>query len=219
MRRAAVCLLAVAFAWPGNDGLADESAPRAEKPAGESVKVLAVDGETRHPCPDIAAPSSAGRRGCVLNATSGGVTFAVLTAVGEFRFGRCEMYFTTRVDGSGKTLTEDVGVLGESPCPDVKPCFPGHFRDRRDRPPWSGRIWARAGGAFEHVVDACFDTCLGRFEGRLRIELQNRGGIWRARTDVGAVGTSGWRVADGAWDLGSNYPSDPSRSEIDIQAR
>jgi len=97
-----------------------------------------------------------------------------------------------RVDGSGRTYLEGVTPAGESPCNDMDAC------DHEDIKPWRGRIEAEPDGSLTHVVNACFDTCMGQFVGKLRLSLKRVGGRWVQVADRALVGGSGYQL-DGSW--------------------
>ncbi len=196
---AVVALAILATPATGADGTA--------RSGQTTVRAMDVTGDTPKPCPAIEVRGTDVHGGCVIHAVNGNIELSVVTAVGRMPFARCESYQTIHIDSYGRTLTEEIGVLGESPCPDVKPCFPGHSRERRERPPWKGQLILRPGGAVEHQVRACFDTCMGRFAGRLVTRVDDTAGLWRARATRGSVGLSGWEIA-GGWEWKRDLSSD-----------
>jgi hypothetical protein len=107
-------------------------------------------------------------------------------------FAECDFRLDLHVDADGRGWIPTMGIDGRNPCFDAPPCF---STDERALP-WRASI-DRRGGATELRVDACLDTCIGRFEGRLDLDLVRHGDAWRARADQAMVGTSGWRF-DGA---------------------
>jgi hypothetical protein len=163
------------------------------------VRVLDTSGDRPKPCPDIVMHTrSDPEGGCVIHAVEGDVSLSVSTALGAFLFGKCSSYYTLHIDGRGRTVTESFGVLGDQPCPDVSSCFKGDRRPGDFKYPWKGRIKIGSDGAIRHESDACLDTCLGRFEGRTVVSLEERGGRWRAIASESTVGLSGWQI-DGQW--------------------
>jgi hypothetical protein len=166
--------------------------------ASATVEVTEPGAEGRVACPAIHGD---GRGGCELRATGRDVELGLMAVVGPVFFGSCYFDFTLSVDGSGRTLISDVFVYGTSPCTDGQGCVAGPVATGdRAALPWPGRLRERADGRLVNVVDACFDTCLGRFRGRLELELRHARGGWRAVASRALVGTSGWRV-DGSWEL------------------
>jgi hypothetical protein len=152
------------------------------------------------------------RGGCVLDAVGYVVDIAVLTAVGDVPFGRCTVEYDVHVDGAGRTVLDRIAFPGGGACGDAEPCWTGRKDGEVRWLPWRGRIVRTGDGELEHRVDACFDTCMGRFEGPLALELDLPSGATaaagssRSRTmsveaPARVVGESGWRL-DGAWTIG-----------------
>lgn len=158
--------------------------------------------------------------GCLIDAFAGEVDMKVVTSLGQFDFGTCGASYTVRIGGRGRTLTEEVLVLGPSPCPDVEPCFPGDSNDDLDPYRWEGRIRA-IGDRLEHRVEACLDTCMGRFEGELVTPLRERGGRWYAMAEEGAVGMSGWALGGARWEWepGDENDDDDGGTGLSISPR
>lgn len=169
--------------------------------AQRSVHVSAASDQAG--CPAISrGRGGAARGGCVLKMGSQGIDVSVLTAVGEMPFASCLFFYTVHVDAGGRTLVSGVEMFGDSPCSDAVPCFPrSFFTDgiQDTAPAWDGRLTPDGQGGFLHRVDACLDTCMGRFEGEvvLRLERDARG-RWRSLAGEATVGRSGWTF-DGAW--------------------
>lgn len=149
------------------------------------------------PCPPLRGVGTAKPRGgCTIRANSSDIDVFVLTAMREFLFGNCYFSFTMHVDSTGRLALERAGLGGDSPCNDAPACF---VSDAGSPYPWRGWIHRDGDGKLVATLDACFDTCLGRFEGRTDLELRNRPDGWIARASDATVGTSGWKL-DG--DLG-----------------
>lgn len=177
-------------------------------PAAAKVTVWDTSGPRPAPCPaiDVSDPKQP-RGGCVVETVAtGDVEIVIRTVVGDMLFGDCSYDLDMRVDGSGRTYLQEVAVGGPSPCNDMNSC------DRRNPKPWRGQIEAGPGGRLTHVLDACFDTCMGQFAGELRLDLKRVGGRWVQTADRAVTGDSGYQL-DGRWRLA---PSDldirPSRS-------
>lgn len=81
----------------------------------------------------------------------------------------------------------------------MEPCFKGAGTSKQYAYRWKGRIRA-VDGRLEHVVDACLDTCAGRFQGKLVTRLTRTAKGWRSSSDTGSIGDSGWELRDVRWD-------------------
>jgi hypothetical protein len=125
-------------------------------------------------------------------------------------FGNCIFTFDLSLAADGRLWLDDVRVGGTSPCNDTWACSPTdapgwaddvHFRPQRaSRYPWEGRLEMRGEHGARGYVRACLDTCLGRFEGRMEIEVLRKGGSWVMRARPTGVGASGLAIA-GEWSL------------------
>lgn len=206
----AAAALAVWSVQPRADsagGLA--AAPASASPASPAPQHrLTVPGRAARPASTFGGPGGArcgrvrtdpeigvARGGCVMRARRGSVALIVNTLGGRLPFARCEMRYTLHVDGSGRTVLAGVSFLGVSPCNDATNCFSServHFP--------RGRILRGPDGELRHVVDACFDTCIGRFAGRMESTLVRDGRAWRELADHALAATSGWEL-DGDWRL------------------
>jgi hypothetical protein len=168
--------------------------------ARDGVKAFDARGGEKQPCPTLEIGGFAGTSGgCEAFATSGRAEIVVLTMFGPLDFATCDIQFSLYVGPDGRTVIRDLVAFGvelNSPCGDILPCR----RDVVEKLPWPGRI-ITAGHRYRNVADACFDTCLGRFEGRLMFDLlPSRAGGWRLRAAQAVAGASGFRI-DGAWAL------------------
>lgn len=155
----------------------------------------------------VASDSSAGRRagcfdvfddgadasgGCELRVAGARLAVDVTTVFGSFTLAdRCWISYRVLSDGQGRTQTVDVSIQGPSgtACGDIEPCLSDSSRPL----PWHGRIVAGSGAPerYLHLVDACYRTCVGDFEGRSSAELRRAGAGWRVVSDRAAVGASG----------------------------
>ena len=164
--------------------------------AAAKVTVLDTSGARPKPCPAIDAGDPAKPSGgCAIETAGvGDVEIVIRTVVGDMLFGDCSYDLDMRVDGTGRTYIPSPTVGGPSPCNDMNSCY------HEDQRPWSGQIEAGAGGRLTHVVDACFDTCMGQFRGKLRLGLERVDGRWTQTADRALTGDSGYQL-DGRWKL------------------
>ncbi|MEX1141483.1 MAG: hypothetical protein WD993_08590 [Thermoleophilaceae bacterium] len=186
-------------AWPSPAAPAGGASGAAPHPGRDARAVIVTDagsGRAR-PCGEVGRPDDRGTvtGGCVLKASGGSVELTVNGLLGRIPFARCEMSYTMHVDGRGRTVLTDVGFTGFSPCNDAIRCF-----DDDRVHVFRGRIARDADGRLRHVIDACFDTCMGRFEGRMETTLTRDDRRWRERADRTLAGSSGWEL-DGDWVL------------------
>jgi len=158
----------------------------------EQGKPLAVANGDNAPCPDLSDanyPTISG--GCRLRVTGKVAPLTMLTPFGDFRFDRCSIAYTIRVDSSGRTWTEDFDVVGEveSACGDVSACYDPKVNGGV---PWRGRIHRERDDSYVHQMDACVRTCVGNFVGALNMQLEDGDDGWRA-TPIDGGGNSGFR--------------------------
>lgn len=201
--RWALAVLVVAVAalggWPSSSmpagGFADAGPGPSQ--AGHPVFVTESGAAGARRCGKVGRPDDRGAvtGGCVLEASGGSVELTVNGPLGRIPFARCEMSYAMHVDGRGRTVLTDVGFAGFSPCNDAIRCF-----DDDRVHVFRGRIVQGADGRLRHLVDTCFDTCMGRFSGRMETTLTRDGRRWRERADRALAGSSGWEI-DGDWVL------------------
>lgn len=166
--------------------------PPESRAADGAVTVTRRSGGKAVPCPPLrGAGTTKPRGGCTIRATSSDTDVFVLTAMREFLFGNCYFSFTMHVDATGGLAIERAGLGGDSPCNDAPACFAS---DPGSPYPWRGQIQRDRDGQLVATLDTCFDTCLGRFEGRTKLELRDGADGWIARASDAAVGTSGWKL-------------------------
>lgn len=160
------------------------------------ITVLDTTGDKPVPCPSIDASDPAKLRGgCVVQTGGGLMRLTVRSLVGDMEFVACEFGHRMRVDASGRTYMDQLNSLGKNPCNDVRACMVGNPR------PWEGQLVADEQGRIEHVMDICFDSCMGQFQGEARLELSRDDyGDWRQRARGALMGSSGLQL-DGAWHL------------------
>jgi hypothetical protein len=167
------------------------------------------DPATGKPCTPVARQSVIeATGGCVFTASAKNAGMTIVSGLGRFVFARCDVELSLRVDGRGRALIEGFGSFGRSPCYDIEACFVGPSTARGYTPLWKGRVRG-AGNRLTLSLAACLDTCIGRFEGPLEIDVSRRGRGLRATTGVGAIGASGWGISDGVWNLRPDE-ADPS---------
>lgn len=197
-------LLALAAAAPGPPMTA---ATADSDPAPASITTATVTGGDRRDCPELTVRRVEVLGGCALEVSAADTTFEVVTMFGDHSLGECPMLLRLQIGPEGSIGIADLTLLASSgrsagPCADIDACrrrLPdGRWTD--DKLAWRGRLTSSE-GRFTATVDACFDTCLGRFEGRATLRLSpTRQGGWRLRASRTTVGTSGLELS-GSWDL------------------
>jgi len=181
--------------------------------AEDGVTVSTPAGHSRCPAVEISGRRVTG--GCRVEAREAPGRFAALTLLGDHGLAECLVSFELRIGGSGELAATEVyssdlrdpralssGV--SEACGDVLACRrsvgPTGYPTPEDILPWSGRLIAFDGGLVAEL-DACFDTCMGRFEGPLSLDVTGsaeRG--WRIGARRAAAGESGFEVS-GGWRL------------------
>jgi hypothetical protein len=165
-------------------------------PAPDAVTVWDTSGPKAEPCPpiDFSDPRDP-KGGCPTDMFSGDIDIVIRSLVGDMLFGRCSYEHDMIVDGGGHTFLENIAPGGPNPCNDMGAC------DHEDVRPWEGRIQTASGGRMTHVIQACFDTCMGQFVGELRLRMERVDGSWRQTADRALIGDSGYQI-DGSWRMG-----------------
>lgn len=169
--------------------------------AADGVRVWDSAARPPRPCPEVQMITGLPGGSCVVRAVAS-MDLKVATAIAQFPFATCSIEYNVRIDRTGRTLVSELEFDGKSPCPDIRPCFPDpvYVLSESLGPPWKGRIVKTGEGRYEHRVDACVDSCLGRFEGKLVLRLERQGVGWRALTQRGGpVGLSGLSLGTGSW--------------------
>jgi hypothetical protein len=163
---------------------------------GGAVTVWDTSGGAPKRCTaiDTSDPQGDFEGGCVVDMHGQGIDTTVRTVVGDMRFGSCTYEHNLRIDGSGRTLVEGMQPGGPRPCNDMGACY------HEEVEPWEGQIEVDRDGRLIHVVAACFDTCMGQFEGEMTFHLRRSGGVWRQRASEEQAGSSGY-VLDGSWEM------------------
>jgi hypothetical protein len=171
------------------------SAQGADAAPGGGVRVSDGAGARQAPCPAIdASDPLAPQGGCKVDMASRDVAIVIRTVVGDMHFGTCSYEHDMLVDGAGRTYLVGITSGGPNPCNDMGVC------DHENAKPWRGRIESGPDGRLAHVVDACFDTCMGQFVGEMRLGLERVDGRWVQTADRALAGDSGYQI-DGGWDV------------------
>jgi hypothetical protein len=205
---AAALLVGALAVGPG--GPTASSGQATDRDAAGKVVAARAGGGMSKPCGrlDVATEPYV-RGGCRLRFSSLEIDVWSRTAFGRIPFSYdCSFTFDLRVASDGSTTMDRLlfgGALGG--CGDIRPCEPDALTpsrdDRRglgqaDHSPWRGRLVALGDGRFANRAKACFDTCAGRFDGKLEIVLQRRGGRWIGLATRAPVGATGMEL-DGRW--------------------
>jgi len=188
--------------------------------APATVEPVTVGGAAKS-CPEVRVRSITAQGGCVLEA-EGTFQFTVLHAFGDRLYASCDLNLLLQIDGQGKFIVTSVGsARGVEPagdtCGDIYMCGNGDGESAL----WRGRVVSTRGGMRARVVNACFDTCLGRFAGPVSAPLSSLSGEKiRLKLRLAALGTSGLALS-GHWDLkrGGRDPSIAIRVGNRIQER
>lgn len=173
--------------------------------SGSSAAGFGVDrGAGVRRCRDVWVRGLEAGGGCDLVVSEAPATLTALTLFGDRRLGRCRMTFRMFVGGSGALAITEVGVLpapgaAGAICGDVLPCRRDLEEiDEIEKLPWRGEVAVGAAGQAQAAIDLCFDTCLGRFEGRTVFELEQTAKGLRIVAKRAALGTSGLELS-GRW--------------------
>jgi hypothetical protein len=167
--------------------------------------VVSVRDSDGAPCPDIAVRRLEVRGGCKVKVVARATQFTAFTLLGENALAQCIMTFTMAFDSSGALAVDAMeiiaadSVLGGA-CGDIMQCRRNFtaFESWAYQVPWRGRLLKPSGGGAIAEIDACFDSCLGRLEGKLRLTLANSRRGLRLRAARSPVGVSGLEL-DGRW--------------------
>lgn len=172
---------------------------KAADPQTTGVAAAKPRNEYLTPCSAIKVAGADSRGGCVVKVFAPRVRFTVLTPVGTIPFATCGVSLTLRFGGSGQIAIDDVGITSfEGPCADAVACVAPVGEDEDPRRPWTGEIRGDGNGSMEVNVDACLNTCIGRFQGPLALNLVRAERSWRLRASEAPIGESGF-VVDGEW--------------------
>jgi hypothetical protein len=144
-----------------------------------------------------AAASTAARAG------AGRLELTVVSIFGDQEIGRCPVRLRVRRGPSGSAVLSDVRILDAVgtnllACGDVVACREGGIGAPKGTPPLPWRGESVGQGQLE--LSICLDTCLGRFEGPVRLRQADTGdGRWRAWGRKRAVGVSGLELSGALW--------------------
>lgn len=157
-------------------------------------------------CGEVGAGTPAtANAGCEIDAVVERFDFRLLNVFGDTEFATCSLNLELRVDRAGRLWVLYAGISTvHGPCSDIRACY----RPKRDdeywraapTKPWTGSARDTGNGSLRVDLDACFDTCAGRFEGRVELDVFRHGRGWHMRADEEAVGLSGLEL-DGEWQL------------------
>jgi hypothetical protein len=163
-------------------------------PPGGAVEVTDSDGAACGSTSDARYPKIAG--GCVARVSSRLAGVEMLTPFGGFKFGDCSVNYRVRVDGEGRTWTDEWEVEGgmQSGCSDINPCVKERTATFYDRLPWKGRIRPDGKGGFRHHMDMCLRTCVGMFVGEYVVRLEHGEDGWKVAPEDGDA--TGFRFTD-----------------------
>jgi hypothetical protein len=170
--------------------------PRLPGSTGPAVRVREVVDGRRIDCPPVDTsilPTVTG--GCSVEFTGRRLTLWAGTVAGAFPFTDCSAKYTAQIARDGEMWIDDFSIRGDRGCSDALPCSVQPGDPSAPVMPWAGRIYARPDGDFGAKLQICFATCVGQFEGRLELDVPQRGRRWRGRSDAS---TSGLDV-QGAW--------------------
>jgi hypothetical protein len=173
-------------------------------PALFGVAALALSMTAPTATPDAQVDPAGGAREVYMDALPGGAKLRLLTMFGDAPFATCDLSFRMRVTPSGDVTIDRIGVRNipnrDSPCNDIRACW-----ERRDvdlgrvspTVPWKGTLRDPDGKPSAHL-ELCFDTCAGRFEGRVSFDVRRDRRGWRMQTTDDALGTTGLELS-GEW--------------------
>lgn len=156
-----------------------------------------LDGDGK-PCPAIdLSDADRPRGGCLMPVEGDLIAVSVRMMVGDMDFAKCSYAHRLRVDAAGRTSIERLTSIGPDMCNDVTICKQGRISK-----PWAGRMRQTGEDSFVNVVDACFDTCMGQFVGRLEMRFtRTASGGWRAVPSKDLVGATGLELDGGDWTI------------------
>lgn len=155
-------------------------------------------------CPDLttsAYPLIQG--GCIVLAAPTRIDLTVQTMFGPLRFARCSMAFNLHIGADGRVWQQGMSIDGSGACGDILPCrekAPAEKIHLAAKLPWKGQIRRASDGRLQGNLELCFDTCLGRFEGKTAFDLLKERGDWTLRAAESVAGSSGFEL-EGKWEL------------------
>lgn len=193
--------LLLVLAVAGMGAVPSGAAERAE------VTVAAVQAGERVPCGEVQIRGLSLEGGCELWTSEAEVELQTLNLFGDHDFATCSLAFRMHVGGNGELGVADVSINASpgpagAACGDILACrrsFEGE-ESWEEKLPWRGRIVADGDGALTAEIDACFDTCAGRFEGVTRLTVVDGPRGLRLGTRRAALGLSGLEIG-GRWGL------------------
>jgi hypothetical protein len=208
MRRLA--LLATAAIVLGITGVGLER-PADVAEADGGVRVLDTGGSQPAPCGPVDVRGGRFvRGGCRTRASDLSMALSIRTAFGETSFGNCVTLFDVTFTADGRMWLDNLRIGGDQPCSDVWPCSPPQVIALRKTPlhapplalvpPWRGELLAARGSRFEGHFRFCVDTCAGRYQGDIHVDLVREDDDWVMRARSAGVGATGLEV-NADWDM------------------
>lgn len=177
----------------------DGSAPA----GGGGLTARDLTGDNPVPCPELLTddPRTVGG-GCIVLVPFADVDFTVRTMFGPMKFDSCRVGFNLHIGPTAEVWLHGMSIEGGGACGDILPCrekVPPKKIHLAYKLPWKGEI-AHTSSGYRLAFDLCFDTCLGRFEGKTKFDLVIDFTDWKLRAVDSVAGTSGFEI-DGAWDV------------------
>jgi hypothetical protein len=212
---------------PAQTSEAARSVETAAFPAPGGASVRAADGGGKR-CGELDQsrfPRVSG--GCVFSVRSRGLSrVTIATGLGELKFGECPIEYRVRVDGAGRTWTDQLlfhdDVSEDTGCGDVLRCPPKPSEGRAENDanllPLRGRLESDGQGGFVHRMDVCLKTCIGFYAGELVMRMTRESDRWRTEAVEAEVGSSGLRI-DGPFKVGSREGFDLRTRQGVLDAR
>jgi hypothetical protein len=182
------------------------------------LSVGVAKGDRLAPCREAKVRGLDALGGCELTVSETPMRFTVVSVFGDQPFAHCPLSYRMRIGPTGSLVLSDIATsqfTGDvhGPCGDTLACRRDVQGPDEDKLPWTGKLSASNDGSLHADIDACFDTCLGRFEGNARLDFEQLpNGVWRMRATLVPVGTSGMEIA-GSWSL---RPTFGGRLKIDV---
>jgi hypothetical protein len=173
----------------------------------EGVRIAIAKGDRDVSCGDVAVRGLDARGGCEIAYAQSAIRFTTLTMFGDQPLARCRLGFEVRAGQTGDLVLTGISTAGPPSgtagvCGDILACRRNvQGKEPRRFMPWEGRLTTPGDRRLHLEVDVCFDTCLGRFEGRTRLAVtRTASGALRMRAEAAAIGTSGMEIT-GTWTL------------------
>jgi hypothetical protein len=178
-------------------------APAADRGADIAVSMPRAGDDRLDRCGELRGEGADVSGGCVVKVADERSKMSILTMFSRMPFATCGFEYDLHVGSDGTVAFADVGITTvKGPCADAVACLdPASTFDDVRKIPWRGSIEAAGQGGFRLTVDACLDTCVGRFEGPLELDLLPSGPGWALEARSAPIGKSGF-LLDGRWNVG-----------------